>query len=116
MLQKLIELERKFQPFLLGNDYTFIGPIDATQFEAFVQAANNLAPAVGFSRSIHHVLSNKQATWTALQSFLNSPLQVFVISATSPSILVHATIEDYCLTHNITFPPDPQTSSTQTIP
>lgn len=111
MLQELIDLEKRFQPFLHGGDYTFIGPTDAKQFEDFIKAADNFAPSKLFDRTIHHALSDKQATWSALQAFVTSPLQVYVISAAAASSLIHGTIDDYCNFHNITFPPDPDIAS-----
>lgn len=32
MLQDLVAEEEKFQPYLLNNDYTFIGPVDQDFF------------------------------------------------------------------------------------
>src|ERR1700761_6028994 len=93
MLQELIELEERFQPHLLNNDYTFIGPADGNLWEPFFKRANNLAPVVSFSRSIHDALSDKDATRQALTIFPpGTPLRIFVVTYTAPpqdSFLLH---------------------------
>ena len=107
MLQELIELEERFQPHLLNNDYTFIGPADGNLWEPFFKRANNLAPVVSFSRSIHDALSDKDATRQALTIFPpGTPLRIFVVTYTAPpqdSFLLHNTIEGYCQEHHIDF-------------
>jgi len=105
MLQQLIEREERFQPYLLNNDYTFIGPSNPDLLTRFIDRANNLAPVVAISRSIHHALSHKQATRQALGVLpSDTELRIYVVSRTAgEGFLVQGTIEDYCDRHNITF-------------
>jgi len=106
MLQDIIIEEQNFQPYLLPNHYTFIGPVNQNLFEDFFRRANLIAPVVAFSRSIHHVLSNKDAVRAALP-FLpaNSPLRVYVVIPTENSdALFHSSIEDYCEKFNVNYP------------
>jgi hypothetical protein len=109
MLQELIELEERFKPYLLNNDYTFIGPADQNLFEPFMRRANNLAPVVSILRSIHHFLSDKEATRQALSSLpAGTPLRIFVVTHTPQpydNMLLHDTIEGYVQKNNIDFQP-----------
>ena len=109
MLQQLIELEDRFQPYLLNDDYTYIGPVDGQLWEPFFNRANDLAPVVAILRSVHHVLSHKDATRQALASLpADSALRIFVISRTPPpydTMLLHDTIEGYCQKNHIDFQP-----------
>jgi hypothetical protein len=109
MLQELIELEDRFQPYLLNNDYTFIGPVDQQLLEPFMRRANNLAPVISMSRSLHDFLSDKDATRQALAVLPpGTPLRIFVVTYTPPprdSFLLHSTIEGYCQEHHIDFQP-----------
>jgi hypothetical protein len=109
MLQQLIELEDRFQPYLLNDDYTFIGPADQNLFKPFMRRANDIAPVVSFSRSIHDALSDQDATRQAAASLpAGTPLRIFVIQRTSgryEDMLLHDTIEGYCQKNNIDFQP-----------
>ena len=109
MLQQLIEREERFQPHLLNDDYTFIGPADQNLFNSFMHRANDIAPVVSFSRSVHDALSNKAATRQALASLpLGAPVRIFVIQRTSgnyDNMLLHDTVEGYCQKININFQP-----------
>ena len=104
-----MELEERFQPYLLNNDYTFIGPVDSKFSAAFMKRANDLAPVVSFSRSLHDVLSDKDAARGALAILPpGTPLRIFVVSHTSPpydNMLLHDTIEGYVQKNNIDFQP-----------
>jgi len=62
MLQQLIEVEDRFQPYLLNNDYTFIGPANNQLWEPCFNIANAIAPVVAVLRPVHHVLPHKGAT------------------------------------------------------
>jgi len=107
MLQELIALEEKFQPFLLKKDYTFIGPVDQNLFKPFFSNANNFAPVVSFSRSIHHVLSHKESVRKAIALLpTGTPMRIFVVTPARGDILLHSDIEGYCKRNNINFPPD----------
>lgn len=104
MNEEVFELEQRFQPFLLRNDYTFVGPIDQNLFEPFMKNANLIAPVVAFSRSIHHALSNKQATLQACRLLpKNTALRVYVIISNDYDMLVHADIEEYCRRNKVDF-------------
>jgi|SRR5580698_5808786 hypothetical protein len=109
MLQQLIELEERFQPYLRNNDYTFIGPADPALLQPFMARANNLAPIVAILRSIHHFLSYRDATRQALAVLpAGTPLRIFVVTYTAPphdNMLLHNTIEGYCQEHHIDFQP-----------
>jgi hypothetical protein len=109
MLQQLMELEDRFQPHLLKAYYTFIGPADQNLFKVFMQRANDIAPVVSFSRSIHHVLSDKTATRQAAASLpQGTPLRLFVIQRTSGAyedMLLQDSLEGYCQKNNIDFQP-----------
>lgn len=104
MLQDLINEEEKFRPYLLDRDYTFIGPANQDLFKDFFQAANNFAPIVGISRSIHHVLSHKDSVRKAL-AFLpaGTLLRIFVVAPSKGDILLHSDIEGYCRRNNINY-------------
>lgn len=109
MLEQLIELEERFQPYLLNDDYTFIGPADQNLFNSFMRRANDIAPVVSFSRSIHDALSDKDAIRQGLASLpAGAPVRIFVIQRTSgryDSMLLHDTVEGYCQKNNIDFQP-----------
>ena len=107
MLQDLIVEEEKFQPYLLNNDYTFIGPVDQDLFKPFFQTANNFAPVVSIIRSIHHVLSHKESVKKAIALFpAGTPLRIFVVTPARGDVLLHSDIEGYCKRNNISYPPD----------
>jgi len=107
MLQQLIKLEDRFQPYLLNHDYTFIGPADQNLMNVFMKRANDIAPVVSFSRSIHDALSSKDATRRAAASLpIGTPLRLFVIQRTSGAyedMLLHDTLEGYIQKNNIDF-------------
>lgn len=105
MLEELITEEKKFQPYLLNKDYTFIGPTDQSLFESFIKNANKFAPTVSILRSIHHVLSHKESVRKAI-NFLppGTLLRIFVVTPTSGNILLHSDIENYCRKNNINYP------------
>ncbi len=103
-MEELIELEERFQPHLLNNDYTFIGPANMDLFEGFTRNVNLLAPVVAPARTIHHALSHRQSVRRAL---LNLPpgtdLRIYVVIRENDTILFHATIGDYCERFGIDF-------------
>ena len=104
MNEDVFELEVRFQPYLLKNDYTFVGPLDQNLFQPFMKNANLIAPVVAFSRSIHHALSNKQATLQACRLLpQGTPLKVYVVVSNGHDMLMHADIEEYCRRNKIDF-------------
>lgn len=104
MLQELLDIQERLEPHLLPGYYSFIGPVNQNHFEPFMRTANNIAPVVAFSRSIHHVLSNKQAVQMALGIFsANEPLRLYVVQRGQGDILLHDTVEGYCEKNNIDF-------------
>ena len=107
MLQELIELEARFQPYLKPGDYTFIGPVDQQLWQPFFKKANELATVVSVFQSMHDVMSDKDATRQALL-FLpaDTPLRIFVVTQMEDdSFLGYSTIESYCRVNNIDFQP-----------
>jgi hypothetical protein len=107
MLQDLIDLEERFQPYLLNNDYTFIGPVDQQLLNPFISRANDLAPIVSILRTVHHALSHKQSTRHALAVLPpNAELRIYVVyrSLDNDSLLIHGTIEGYCQKNKFDFP------------
>jgi hypothetical protein len=106
MMQKLLDVQERLEPHLLPGYYSFIGPVNQNNFEHFIHVANNVAPVVAFSRSIHHVLSNKEAVQRALRIFsANEPLRLYVIQNSQEDILLHDTVKGYCEKNNIDFTP-----------
>lgn len=105
MNEEVFELEHRFQPFLLGNDYTFVGPEDKNLLmQTFVSNANLIAPIVTFSRTIHHALSNKEATLKACHMLpAETQLRVYVVVSNGHTTLMHASIEEYCRRNKIDF-------------
>ncbi|MCB0743156.1 MAG: hypothetical protein KDC67_04570 [Ignavibacteriae bacterium] len=103
-MDELLELEERFQPFLLNDDYTFIGPTDINLLNEFTRTANRLAPVVAISRSVHHALSHTPSTRTAIGILPpGTELRIYVVIRTNDPILFHATIEEYCDRNNINF-------------
>ncbi|UPZ13944.1 hypothetical protein [Flavobacterium humidisoli] len=105
MNEKVFELEQRFQPFLLGNDYTFVGPEDQNLLiQPFASNANLIAPVVALSRTIHHALSNKEATLKACQLLpAGTELRVYVVVSNGHTTLMHASIDEYCRRNKIDF-------------
>lgn len=104
MNEELFNQEENFQKYLREKDYTFIGPADANLLNEFMKRANLIAPLVGFSRSIHHALSNRSATRSALQYLpANSELRTYVIIRLDDQFLFHATTEEYCKRFDINY-------------
>lgn len=104
MNEDIFELEEKFQPFLLKNDYTFIGPTDTNLMTSFMQVANTIAPTIAVSRLIHHALSNKNAIKQAIQTLpLNTELRIYVVISNGNHNLIHSDIAEYCRRNNIDF-------------
>lgn len=105
MNEELFEFEEKFQPFLLKNDYTFVGPIDENLMDVFTKAANRIAPGISLLRSIHHALSNRNATRNALLLLpQDAQLRIFVVVSNGKrNIFIHSTLEEYCIRNNINF-------------
>jgi hypothetical protein len=102
MLQKLLDIQERLEPHLRPGIYSFIGPVNQNLFEPFMRTANNIAPVVAFSRSIHHVLSNKQAVQKALSILsANEPLRIYIVHSKYEDTLFHETVEEYCEAHNI---------------
>ena len=104
MLEKLIQLQDRFQPFLKDRDYSFIGPVDQSLLEPFMRRANDLAPIVSINREVRHFLSHRAATLQALDIFpTKTQLRIYIVDGRSDDILLHDTIENYCTKHNIEF-------------
>lgn len=103
-LDELIEIQKRFQPYLLNQDYTFIGPDNGNLLEPFMQRANEIAPVVGLIRETKHILGNQEATLKALSIFPDdTKLRVYIVNGKSDAYLLHSTIEDYCADNNIEF-------------
>lgn len=104
--EEAFKQEDDFQPYLLKNHYTFIGPENEDLFEDFYRTANKIAPPNPFSRSMHEVLSNKHVVKTAIKYLSKgTPLKVYVmIRQVNPDILIHASIEDYCDRFKVDYP------------
>ncbi|WP_409416703.1 hypothetical protein [Flavobacterium sp. PS2] len=105
MNEEVFKLEKKFQPFLLGNDYTFVGPEDQNLLiQPFASNANLIAPVVAISRTVHHTLSNKEATLQACRLLpAGTELRIYVVISNGHTILMHASIEEYCRRNKIDF-------------
>lgn len=104
MNEDIFELEEKFQPYLMKNDYTFIGPTDANLMSNFMEVANKIAPTIAISRLIHHALSNKNAIKQAIKTLpLNTKLRIYVVVSNGNRNLIHSNIEEYCRRNNIDF-------------
>jgi len=104
MIDDLIELQERFQPYLLDNDFTFIGPTDTQFLERFMKRANDLAPVVGLARRLRDFLGNREATSGALNVLPEgSPLRIYVVIGNVDDNLFHDTIEHYCITNGIDF-------------
>ncbi|MVO11045.1 hypothetical protein GOQ30_17875 [Flavobacterium sp. TP390] len=105
MREKLFELESQFQPFLLRNDYTFIGPTDPLILNNFYKLVNKIAPRIAVLRSIHHALSNRDAVNQSLL-YLSAETELKIYVVISNGIrgeVVHTTISEYCAKNNIIF-------------
>jgi hypothetical protein len=104
MLEELIQLQERFQPFLRNRDYTFIGPEDQSLFEPFMNRANDLAPIVGIIRESRHFLNNKTTAIQALDVLPeDAQLRIYVVDGSIENVLLHDTIENYCKRHDIEF-------------
>ncbi|OXG03654.1 hypothetical protein BC749_11113 [Flavobacterium araucananum] len=104
MNEDVFALEEKFQPFLLKNNYTFVGPSDANLMPNFMEVVNKIAPTIAISRLIHHALSNKNAIKNAILTLpLNTELRIYVVVSNETRNLIHSTIEEYCRRNNIDF-------------
>jgi hypothetical protein len=104
MNDQIFELEEKFQPFLLKNDYTFIGPIDIDLLQQFIMTTNRIAPKIAILCKVHQALSNKNSIRKAILTLpLNTELRVYVIISNGYRDLFHTTIEEYCKKNNIDF-------------
>src|SRR5689334_14392783 len=103
MLNELIELEDKFQSYLMGGDYTFIGPVDQALLPPFIKMANQLAPITGWFRTIHHALGHKPSVRQAANALpTDAQLRIYVVTPTRhDGMLLHDTIEGYCNKNNI---------------
>lgn len=102
--ENLFEIEEKFQPFLLNNDYTFIGPVDTLYLTEFYKYVNKIAPKIAISRLIHHSLSNKSAIKKAISILpQNIELKIYVVISNGKRDLIHTSIEDYCRRNNLNF-------------
>lgn len=102
MYDDIFTLEQKFQPYLLNNDYTFVGPVDEDLFDNFIQNANQINASKEIFYTTNCTLSNTEVTRKALQMLPNdAPIRVYVIVNTK--ILLHATIEKYCKRNSIEF-------------
>lgn len=106
MNEEIFELEDRFQPFLLRNDYTFVGPADANLMPNFMKVVNRIAPVIAFSRLIHHALSNRNAVRKTLLTLpQHTELRIYVVITNGSNTLIHASIEEYCRRNNIDFTP-----------
>lgn len=104
MNEEVFELEERFQPYLLNNDYTFVGPVDQHLLEPFVENANMIAPVVAISRELRHALGNKDATLRACRLLpAGTPLRVYIVIENDYDILAHSDIEEYCRRNKIDF-------------
>ncbi|CAA9203746.1 hypothetical protein FLA105534_04928 [Flavobacterium bizetiae] len=104
MNEEVFELEKRFQPYLLKNDYTFVGPKDQSLLEPFIKNVNMIAPVVAFSRELRHALDNKQAIRKACNLLpQGTKLRVYVIIDNKHGILAHGEIEEYCRQNKIDF-------------
>lgn len=104
MLEELIQLQNRFQPFLRNRDYTFIGPEDQSLLEPFMRRANDLAPIVSIAREIRHFLNNREAAIQALGALpADTQLRIYVVDGRSDDILLLDTIENYCANNKIEF-------------
>lgn len=107
MLQELIALEEKFSPYLIKQDYTFIGPnINDPLFDPFIKEVNLKAPVKGWSRSIHDTLSHRESVRATLNQLpAGTALRLYIIPSPelSEGMLMHSTIEEYCKRNNIDF-------------
>lgn len=102
MNDDIFTLEQKFQPYLLNNDYTFVGPVDEDLFNNFIQIAYRINADQKVFYTTHCTLSNTEITRKALQMLPNNaPTRIYVIVNTK--LLLHATIEKYCKRNNIDF-------------
>lgn len=102
MHDEIFHLEQKFQPYLLNNDYTFVGPTDKDLLDNFIQIANQINASKKIFYTTNCTLSNAEIIRKAIQMLPNNaPVQVYVIINTK--ILLHATIEKYCKRNNIEF-------------
>ncbi len=104
MLEELSDRQERFEPYLKNGHYSFIGPVDQNLFEPFMKTVNRFAPVKSFSRSIHDVLSNKQAVQKTLGMFPDTiELRIYVVQKSDSQILLHDTIEGYCEKNNVDF-------------
>jgi|GEM_PF-5419192 len=106
MVNNLLELNERFQPFLHSSDYSFVAPAEYSQFDRFCDIASQIAPKPVFDSSIHNVLSDKATTRSALRNFRNNiGFTIYVAEPESqgtdaPSL---TTIDEYCSRHQISF-------------
>lgn len=102
MLEELIKKEEAFQEHLLNRDYTFIGPSNQELMEEFIKNANNFAPIVSVSRSIHQVLSHKKSVRKAIDLLPpQTDLRIYVVKRSlGKQFLAHSTIDDYSKENN----------------
>lgn len=104
MLSKLFKLQERLTPYLRNQDYTFIAPVETTQFEEYVKIANRIHAYKAFSVSIHQVLSDNEVNRIALDHLpANTELRLYVITYSGSEIIGHLTIEQYCSKYKIDF-------------
>lgn len=105
-LKQLFELDEKLQPLLKHGYYSFIAPIDMNLFEDFAKKVQEIAPGSLFNKSIHRILSNRDATRKALLFFSGSDCRIYVVDRNKGNgdILLHDTIEGYCEDNGIEIP------------
>lgn len=104
MVEELIQLQDRFQPFLRNNDYTFIGPVKQNLLELFMRRANELAPIVNIDRELRHFLNHRTAALQALHVLpAGTQLRIYVVDGGTDNIFLHDTIENYCANHKIEF-------------
>lgn len=103
MNEEIFTQEEDFQPYLLENHYTFVGPVNDDLFEKFIKIVNEIAPPNVF-HTIHNVLSNSKTTRKALDLFPpDTQLRIYVVSYRSNSLLIHSTINGYCEKFNVDY-------------
>ena len=101
-LKEVIELQAKLEPYLLPDDYSFIGPENQNLLNQFTNRVNDFAPIVSFNREFRDFLGNKQAVSAALPYLPHgTKLRIYVINGEGDNILLHDTVESYCKRNNI---------------
>lgn len=89
MNNDVFTLEQKFQPYLLNNDYTFVGPVDVDVFDSFIKIAHKINAIKKPLYTTNCTLSNTKITRKALQLLpTNAPIRVYV--SINTKIVLHS--------------------------